>query len=229
MSILDFGKRSQIRDGLAMTLAKTKTEEESFLQCFDRFFKSELPNLNKDSISDDIISIQNLPSLNVENDLNEIEKENVKSKFYNELIKMPLIQQLMTSNRTELALSMRRAAQEVNLSEIKLFTQKGQYTRKMLDAMGEEHIRNAVGTMEKFDDQNLNEIKNYRDLLRQEVRNYVEREYMLQAEGRNKQLSKEILLDVRLGNIERYYLNQVQDLIKKMASKLSKRYGRQVK
>jgi len=52
---------------------------------------------------------------------------------------------------------------------------------------------------------------------------------MLQAEGRNKQLSDDILVDVRMGNIERYYLDRAQDLIRKMASKLSKRYGRQIK
>ena len=136
---------------------------------------------------------------------------------------------LMTNNRTELALSLRRAAEEVSLSKIKLFTQKGLYTRKMLDSMGEEHLRNTIEIMEKSDDQSLNEIKAYRDMLRQEVKKFVEHEYLLQAEARNKQLSDDILIDVRLSNIESYYLHRAKDLITKMAGKLTKRYGKQIK
>ena len=135
----------------------------------------------------------------------------------------------MTNNRTELALSLRRAAEEVSLSKIKLFTQKGLYTRKMLDSMGEEHLRNTIEIMEKSNDQSLNEIKAYRDMLRQEVKDFVEREYLLQAEARNKQLSDDILIDVRLSNIESYYLHRAKDLITKMARKLAKRYGKQIK
>ena len=144
-------------------------------------------------------------------------------------MQIPLMRDLITNNRSELALAMRNAASEVDLSNIQLFTQKGQYIRRMLDAMGEEQIRNIIGAMEETNDENLDVIKSYRDSLRKEVRNFVEHEYMLQAEGRNRQLSDEILIDVRLGNIERYYLDRTQELIKKMAGKLSKRYGRQIK
>ena len=229
ISVLKFDKRSQIRDGLAMTLAKTKLEEKVFLKCFDQFFKSELPNINSDNLSEDTISSQNLSNLVEKINSNEIGNENLKSQIFHDLAQTSLMKNLMTNNRTELALSLRRAAEEVSLSKIKLFTQKGLYTRKMLDSMGEEHIRNTIEIMEKSNDQSLNEIKAYRDMLRQEVKNFVEREYLLQAEARNKQLSDDILIDVRLSNIESYYLHRAKDLITKMARKLTKRYGKQIK
>ena len=229
MSVLNFEKRSQIRDGLAMTLAKTKLEEKVFFKCFDRFFKSELPNINSDSLSEDTRSTQDLSNLIEKINSNEIENETLMSQTFNDLAQTSLMKNLMTNNRTELALSLRRAAEEVSLSKIKLFTQKGLYTRKILDSMGEEHIRNAIEIMEKSNDQSLNEIKIYRDMLRQEVKDFVEREYMLQAQARNKKLSDDILVDVRLSNIEHYYLHRAKDLITKMASKLSKRYGKQIK
>ena len=72
MSVLNFEKRSQIRDGLAMTLAKTKLEEKVFLKCFDRFFKSELPNINSDSLSKDTTSTQDLSNLIEKINSNEI-------------------------------------------------------------------------------------------------------------------------------------------------------------
>ena len=229
ISVLKFDKRSQIRDGLAMTLAKTKLEEKVFLKCFDQFFNSELPNINSDNLSEDTMPPQNLSNLIEKINSNKIGNENLKSQIFHDLAQTSLMKNLMTNNRTELALSLRRAAEEVSLSKIKLFTQKGLYTRKMLDSMGEEHLRNTIEIMEKSNDQSLNEIKAYRDMLRQEVKNFVEREYMLQAEARNKQLSDDILIDVRLSNIESYYLHRAKDLITKMARKLTKRYGKQIK
>ena len=229
ISVLKFDKRSQIRDGLAMTLAKTKLEEKIFLKCFDQFFKSELPNINSDNLTEDTISSQNFSNLIEKINSNEIGNENLKSQIFHDLAQTSLMKNLMTNNRTELALSLRRAAEEVSLSKIKLFTQKGLYTRKILDSMGEEHIRNTIEIMEKSNDQSLNEIKAYRDMLRQEVKNFVEHEYLLQAEALNKQLSDDILIDVRLSNIESYYLHRAKDLITKMARKLTKRYGKQIK
>ncbi len=229
VSILDFKKKSQMRDGLAMTLAKTKAEKEVFFDCFDRFFKSDFPTIHPQTLIEDPKSIQNLSNLSLKISPDEIGQEFLKSQKINNLMQIPLMRDLITNNRSELALAMQNAASEVDLSNIQLFTQKGQYIRRMLDAMGEEQIRNVIGAMEETNDENLDVIKSYRDSLRKEVRNFVEHEYMLQAEGRNRQLSDEILIDVRLGNIERYYLDRTQELIKKMAGKLSKRYGRQIK
>ena len=39
---LGYSDRSLLRDGLAMTLAKTPEEEAIFLQCFDQFFQQDL-------------------------------------------------------------------------------------------------------------------------------------------------------------------------------------------
>ena len=48
---LGYSDRSLLRDGLAMTLAKTAEEEVIFLQCFDRFFHSELADFNCRGVS----------------------------------------------------------------------------------------------------------------------------------------------------------------------------------
>ncbi len=39
---LGYSDRNLLRDGLAMTLAKTPAEEVIFLDCFDRFFQQYL-------------------------------------------------------------------------------------------------------------------------------------------------------------------------------------------
>ena len=59
------------------------------------------------------------------------------------------MQNLVNNDRNELTVAMNRAAERVGLQQIQMFTQKGQFTRKILDAMGEEHIRKAVIELER--------------------------------------------------------------------------------
>jgi uncharacterized protein with von Willebrand factor type A (vWA) domain len=114
----------------------------------------------------------------------------------------------------------------VGLQQIQMFTQKGQFTRKILDELGEEHIRNAVIDMERADNPALAELQRYRDILRQQVRDYVERVYLLHAQGKTRQFMDEILSKTRLNNIEHMYLHKVHELVRKMAKKLAARHSR---
>ena len=72
----------------------------------------------------------------------------------------------------------------------------------------------------------LAELQRYRDILREEVRAYVEREYLLHAEGKTRQFMDEVLSKTRLNNIEHLYLHKVHDLVRKMAKKLASRHSR---
>ena len=133
---------------------------------------------------------------------------------------------LREDNRADLSLAIAQAAQSVGLAQIQMFTQKGQYTRKILDAMGEEQIRRAVIDLENRASPALNELQTYRDRLRELVRDHVEREYLIQAAGKNKQFMDEILAKTRLNNIEHHYLHRVHDLVRKMAKRLAARHSR---
>jgi uncharacterized protein with von Willebrand factor type A (vWA) domain len=142
------------------------------------------------------------------------------------LLDAPLMQALMQNDRNTLTLAMGRAAERVGLRQIQMFTQKGQFTRRMLDELGEEHIRQAVIELEKRESPALVEMQRYRDILREQVRDYVEREYLLHAGGRNQQFMDDILSRTRLNNIEHMYLHKVHELVRKMARKLASRHAR---
>jgi uncharacterized protein with von Willebrand factor type A (vWA) domain len=124
---------------------------------------------------------------------------------------------------------MNQAAEQVGLQHIQIFTQKGQFTRRILDAMGEEQIRNAVIALEQTGSVALPLLQRYRDRLREQVRDHVEREYLLHAEGKTQQFMNDILSRTRLNNIEHIYLHKVHELIRKMARKLATRHSRKRK
>ena len=138
----------------------------------------------------------------------------------------PLMEMLRADDRNALALSIARAGERIGLSNIQMFTQKGQFTRKILDELGEAHIRQAVVDLENRGSPALQKLQLYRDRLRELVRDHVEREYLLHAQGRNKQFMDEVLSRARLNNIEHHYLHRVHDLVRKMAKKLAARHSR---
>ena len=231
---LGYSDRNLLRDGLAMTLAKTPAEEVIFLDCFDRFFQQDLADFSSAEMSDpqdennDTDATDGTAAQTEDlstNQLSALELAAQNNPSLESLLQTPLMENLLNNNRNELTLAIKAAAQQVDLQQIQMFTQKGQFTRRILDAMGEEQIRNAVIELEKSESPGLAVLQRYRDILRQQVRDYVEREYLLHAEGKTQQFMDDILSKTRLNNIEHIYLHKVHELIQKMAKKLASRHS----
>jgi uncharacterized protein len=231
---LGYADRNLLRDGLAMTLAKTPEEEVIFLHCFDRYFQQDLadfstpdtppPEQESDLSAQQEAAERATEFADAQSAALQLAAEN--SEALQSVLQSPLMQSLVSNDRTELTMAMNQAAERVGLQDIQMFTQKGQYTRRILDAMGEEQIRNAVIELEQQESPALPVLQRYRDTLREQVRDYVEREYLLHAEGKNQQFMDEILSKTRLNNIEHLYLHKVHELIRKMAKKLASRHSR---
>ena len=231
---LGYSDRNLLRDGLAMTLAKTPAEEVIFLDCFDRFFQQDLADFSSSEMPSDQDENKDLDSTSntaaqtegfSDSQLPALELASENNPSLESLLQTPLMQNLLNNNRNELTLAINAAAQRVDLQNIQMFTQKGQFTRRILDAMGEEQVRNAVIELERAESPALPVLQRYRDILRQQVRDYVEREYLLHAEGKTQQFMDDILSKTRLNNIEHIYLHKVHELIRKMAKKLASRHS----
>ena len=232
---LGYANRNLLRDGLAMTLAKTPDEEAVFHACFDRFFYQRLSDFSREdsqaSAEPEVTSSAgDSPSLPGQetggSEESPLETAAAGNETMAALLDSPLMQSLVNNDRNELTVAIGRAAERAGLRQIRLFTQKGQFTRKILDEMGEEQLRAAVIELERQDSPALGQLQRYRDILREEVRNYVDREYLLHAEGKTRQFMDEVLSKTRLNNIEHMYLHKVHELVRKMAKKLASRHSR---
>ena len=235
---LGYSNRIRLRDGLSMALAKTPVEELVFDRCFDRYFSVELADFSSDPDAQQ--SSDENPDSEASSETPEDESHSpatddaedllaeaaAQSPQLDALMQSELMQNLLSNDRNALSLAMTRAGDSVGLQQIQMFTQRGQFTRKILDQLGEQHIRQAVIELEQMNNPALAEVQRYRDILREQVRDYVEREYLLHAEGRNHQFMEEILSKTRLNNIERHYLDRVHGLVQKMARRLAARYAR---
>ncbi len=243
IDLLGYSDRTVLRDGLGQTLAKTPDEKAVFIQCFDRFFEYELPGAANakeqeppatEPVTKEQMAQEEETTASPEQQAADAEQrgslglagELAADEHLQAQLDTPLMQMLQADDRNQLALSIAQAAERVGLSQIQMFTQRGQFTRKILDELGEEHIRSAVVELERRQSPALPELQTYRDRLRELVRDHVEREYLLQADGRNKQFMDDILSRSKLNHIEHHYLHKVHELVRKMAKKLAARHSR---
>ena len=241
VGLLGYRDRNVLRTGLSQALAKTPQEKATFLQCFDRFFTYSMPEEAANDSTEDLSGLDPEQLAGADEALSQLQADTENGaepqslSLASEMAADPelaaqldtsLMEMLRTDDRNGLSLSIARAGDQVGLTRIQMFTQKGQFTRKILDQLGEEHIRSAVVDLENRGSPALQQLQVYRDRLRELVRDHVEREYLLHAEGRNKQFMDEILSKAKLNNIEHHYLHRVHDLVRKMAKRLAARHSR---
>jgi uncharacterized protein with von Willebrand factor type A (vWA) domain len=216
--LLGFSDRSLLRQGLAATLAKSAPEEQVFCECFDTFFnyRSDLPSTTEEDSPPQSANTTTDPLVELAKRQPEIAG----------LMGQPLLQALRMNDQNTLSLAIEEAALEVDLQQIKLFTQRGQYVRKILDALGESALRQAALELAKDEPEAAAALNQYREELRLQVRERVERAYVIHASGDTENFMDEALSHMRLGSIDPHHYQRLRRLMAKMVSKLAKRHGR---
>ncbi len=140
---------------------------------------------------------------------------------------------LMANSRVELTVQMAQAGEAVDVREIQIFTQKGLYARRMMDVMGLGELNQEIGDLAEaraVPSRRLGqELKRRRDWLREEVRDYVERQFLLHADVSGKRLREELLRKVKLSNVEHRSFRLIQEIVYKMAKRLATMHARRKK
>jgi uncharacterized protein with von Willebrand factor type A (vWA) domain len=140
---------------------------------------------------------------------------------------------LMSDSRVELAQSMAEAGEATNVREIQIFTQKGLYARRIMDHMGLPDLNREISDLRvdsRVPARRLGQqLKQRRDFLREQVRDYVEQQFMLNADVSGKRLREEMLRSVKLSNVEHRNFRLIQEMVYKMAKKLSTLHSRRRK
>ena len=205
VSKIGLNDRSLLKDSLSFSLAKTLREKEIFSECFDNFFEENYMNLNDGKLS------KKYDDKNIE--FSDIEKSDNFQNNLEELYK--------NSDKTSLMTAMALAARDANLQDIKLFTQVGMFTRKIFDEMGLETLNNDIFQASRDGKtQREEELKNIRENLRIEIREYIENQVKLRTSNTGKQLREDALSQMRLTKADKSDYKIMSGIIKKMAKRL---------
>ena len=205
VSEIGLDDKSLLKDSLSFSLAKTLREKEIFNECFDNFFEENYMNLKRDELPE-------------ENDKWDIEFDDLNNS---ENVQKSLEELYKNSDKTSLMTAMALAARDANLQDIKLFTQVGMFTRKIFDEMGLETLNNDIfQASRQGDTKRESELKNIRESLRLEIRDYVENQVKLRTTNAGKQLREDALSQMRLTQADKSDYQIMSGIIKKMARRL---------
>ena len=214
VQMIGFADRAILKDSLGLILAKTPEEKAAYDEAFELYFKRDDLGVSADD--------EPQPGSAAWAQGGEGGQGEGSGQGLGQLLEQ--------DDRAALATAMEKAARESGVENIRFFTQKNLYARRILDKMGLRQVERDMeahrrsGTPEglaraQFLDGRV-------DQLRDSVRDFVERNLLLFAKGETEKFREELLKSARLSNLERRDLDRMRVLVRQMAKKLAARYAK---
>jgi uncharacterized protein with von Willebrand factor type A (vWA) domain len=219
--LVGYSDRTLLKNGLASALAKSKFEIEIFDEAFEQYFASK-QNTNNQEDSGQSQEDQASP----EQLAQQLEQALEAQPELANKLSSDLVNALKSGDQAAIAIAVETAAQQVDVSAIKLLTQRGQFIRKMLDALGEQALRDAAVELETTEPAAFEAVQALREQLRNRVKDRVDRAYMVHASGDAEDMLDEALSNMSLGNVDQHHRDRLKRLLEKMTRKLAARHGR---
>ena len=245
LDLVGYKDREFLRNTLSLVLSKNPEEKEAFASCFDRFFAAGqlFSEDHQRALADALAETedQSQPSeAGMQPGENAgglsggsggspagAEEEEQADADSGPLTLQPesdLGRMLMRGDRSEITLAITEAGRAAEVRQIVVFTQKGLYTRKIMDQMGLKALDDEISRLnEQGERQQLRLaglLRKLRELLRERVRDYVEQQFLLHADESGRALREELLKQVKLSNVEKRNFKDVQLVVLRMARKL---------
>ena len=242
MDLVGFEDRQFLKNSLSLVLSKNPEEKDTYESCFEKFFTTqkiaslkEPASSEDDSFPDDgdfdpSAESNGQPGGNSAGGGQGGGEGNPDGGDSQDIDFEPLTpssalgQLLLSGDRMEVMIQMAEAGRAVGVSDIVVFTQKGLFTRKIMEEMGlkglQEEITELQDSAGRPELHLAGRLRQARELLREHVRDYVERQFFLHADESGKQLREELLKKVKLSNLEKRNFKDVQEIVFKMAKKL---------
>ena len=214
--LVGYADRTVLKDTLALVLAKTPDEKALFDECFDLYFKRDGFASNDSVAAGDAASPQAQAAGG---------GEGTGSGSGGSLGEM-----LLTDDRVALATAVEQAARDADLENIRFFTQRNLYARRVLDRMGLRGVERDMASLRRAAIASATAqadlLEERIERLREQVRDLVDRNLLLFARGETEKFREELLKSARLTNLERRDLDRMRVLVRAIARKLATRYAK---
>jgi uncharacterized protein len=214
--VVGYADRTVLKDTLALVLAKTPDEKALFDECFELYFKRDAFASNDAPSPADTPPPQGQAAGG---------GEGMGSGGDGSLGEM-----LLSDDRVALATAVEQAAREAGLENIRFFTQRNLYTRRVLDRMGLRDVERDLASLRRAATAATNTqadlLEERIERLREQVRDLVDRNLLLFARGETEKFREELLRSARLTSLERRDLDRMRVLVRAIARKLATRYAK---
>lgn len=208
INTIGYGDKNLLKRSLSITLPKTVEEKQQFDICFDNFFKTENRKniLEKDTkgTETDLDSTSNLEN------------------------------NLLGKSQNDIMLEIQKAAEKTEISQIKYFTQRAVFSRRILEELGVSELEDKIRELGLLSEETLPSeqekyLRNRLSNLREKVSDYVQQQFLLHGDVSGKKLREQVFKSMNMAQIDKSYLNEVHSLVRRMAKRLSNMYSRRKK
>lgn len=210
--------RGRLREALGATLAKTAEQRALFDQVFERFFTFALFHPEAGEAKDGAAPERAAPAEGPAD---------------------ALLRMIETGDRAGLARRLRQAEEAVGLAGGWLPTQRGLYTRRMLEAMGAPALAAEQAELEAAAaggsapapaaQARQARLRRARERLFAEVRGYVAERLQLNGSASLEQLRDGLMTDTPLARIDRRDFERMRRLVQRLARRLAARHARRLR
>jgi uncharacterized protein with von Willebrand factor type A (vWA) domain len=220
LALIGYDNRTLLQDALSLVLAKSPSEKTIFLAVFDLYFSGNRFKPHSPSQVPDK-KLATAPA-------DEQEPLIASSEPASELGQL-----LMQSSPLTIAAAIARAATASELSNMRHFTQRGQYSHRLMQQLGNEHLISELNQLRNTSDDRAQaryrELESRQQHLREQVRQFVEEQFLLSANAEGRALQENTLKQAQLSTLEQRHFNEVRLLVHQLAKKLAARHARRTK
>jgi len=240
LGLVGYDDRLLLRYALSQVLAKTEDEKQAFAETFDRFFafdqfKTKAPGTEREQQGGERrdgdpqqgqggTGLPGTVGSGPGGEGGEGEGEGLGN--------IDLAALLESGDQARLQMALAAAARQVGLNRIRLFTQRGMYARRIMEAMGLEALDRLIAEGHAGDpaqQARARRLDELREALRLQVRDYVEKQLKLFTANTGRRLREEVLERVRLSNLDHRDMKIMRELVRKMAKRLISLHSRRRK
>ena len=199
LRVVDITDRQIFHDVLALALPKTRLDKQRFEEVFRVFFENDN---RRDAVLEELV----FHSAAEDADLGELAR-------------------LLEQGRAAVETAVEAAAEAVGVDDIRYFTQRPVYRRRMLELLGIEALQQDVRRAQQRGDGALADwLQQAGDALAVEVEQLVEQRFVLFGDIGGEQLRRDMFKRLNLARIDRYYMQSLREQIERMARKLVTRH-----
>jgi uncharacterized protein with von Willebrand factor type A (vWA) domain len=232
VDLVGFGDRTVLKDTLGLVLAKTPDEKALYDEAFELYFRRDEFDAKGDDPAAKPSDGTN-PAAGPTGDGmggDGMGGDGMGGDGMGGQGGQSLGSLLAGDDRAALATATEQAARAAGIENIRFFTQKNLYARRIMERMGLRALEHDIEAMRRSGTPEGLGRAQYLggkvEALRDPVRDFVERNLLLFARGDTEKFREDLLKSTRLSNIDRRDIDRMRALVRRMANKLAARYAK---
>ncbi|RYX87354.1 MAG: VWA domain-containing protein [Bradyrhizobiaceae bacterium] len=218
------GDRAILRDVLLLTMAKSGEEKAALATCFDAFFThpefEQSPPANDDQQDADDASGDEAGQDNADAAADAAPASGQPAELG------ALAQMLLAQDRAAITAALSNAAGAANLTNIRVFTQRGLFASRVLEQLGIAQLRDDIDALTASNPADAERLAAGLGSLRETVSEMVSQALLLYGREETEALRNEILRNAPMARLEQRQIAKMRALIRQIARRLRERFSK---